>query len=67
MAASFVVTITLSFWVSALPALPLLAVGFVAPNGDLLWRALREARRGRQNGLPGTRFPGREGDEDKAE
>jgi hypothetical protein len=45
MTASFVITIVIGFRFSALPALPLLAVGFVAPNADLLWRALRGARR----------------------
>ena len=43
MVASFIVTVIVSFQFSALPALPLLAVGFVAPNADLLWRALRQA------------------------
>jgi hypothetical protein len=47
MAASFVVTVTIGLWFSALPALPLLAVGFVAPNADLLWRAAVAARAGR--------------------
>lgn len=45
MTGSFVITIVIGFRFSALPALPLLAVGFVAPNVDLLWRALRRARR----------------------
>lgn len=67
MAASFVITIVLSFWVSALPALPLLAVGFVAPNGDILWRALREARRGGQGGLRAPGRPGHGDDEGRAE
>ena len=44
MVASFIVTVIVSFWFSALPALPLLAIGFVAPNADLLWRAIRRAR-----------------------
>jgi len=43
MTASFIVTVIISFRFSALPALPLLAVGFVAPNADLLWQALRQA------------------------
>lgn len=46
MSASFVVTVTIGLWFSALPALPLLAVGFVAPNADLLWRAVAAARSG---------------------
>jgi nitrate reductase NapE component len=38
MTASFLATMVIGLWVSALPALPLLAVAFVAANGDLLWR-----------------------------
>jgi len=36
-------TMTLATWldVDGLPALPLLAVGFLLPNADLLWRAVR--------------------------
>jgi len=45
MVASFIITVIVSFWYSALPALPLLALGFVAPNADLLWRALSQALR----------------------
>jgi uncharacterized membrane protein SirB2 len=30
--------------VGGLPALPLLALGFLLPNADLLWRAVRQAR-----------------------
>jgi hypothetical protein len=39
-------TLALSYWadVRGLPALPLLALGFLLPNADLLWRAVREAR-----------------------
>jgi hypothetical protein len=39
-------TLALATWldVSGLPALPLLSVGFLLPNADLLWRAVR--RRG---------------------
>jgi hypothetical protein len=32
--------------VGGLPALPFLSVGFLAANGDLLWRRLRAERRG---------------------
>ena len=44
--ASFGVTMALAiyadpFGIGGLPALPLLCVGFVAPNADLLWRDLR--------------------------
>jgi hypothetical protein len=44
--ASFGVTITLAFWRSlgGLPALPLLSLGFLAPNADLLWKRWRAER-----------------------
>jgi hypothetical protein len=44
--ASFGATMALAVWTGAggLPALPLLAVGFIAPNADLLWRRLRRSR-----------------------
>jgi hypothetical protein len=32
------------FDVGGLPALPLLSLGFLLPNADLLWRAVRRAR-----------------------
>jgi hypothetical protein len=32
------------FDVGGLPALPLLSLGFLLPNADILWRAVREAR-----------------------
>jgi hypothetical protein len=55
---SFGATIALAEWLSrgglsflpaafklgGLPALPLLALAFIAPNADLLWRAIRKAR-----------------------
>jgi hypothetical protein len=41
MVASFLVTIAAAMWWTALPALPLLSVAFLAVNGDLLWRRLR--------------------------
>ena len=46
MVASFGLTLALAIWVDpfdlgGLPALPLLALAFLAPNADLLWRALR--------------------------
>jgi hypothetical protein len=46
MTASFGVTLLLAtgFDVAGLPALPLLCVGFLAPNGDLVWRDLQRAR-----------------------
>jgi hypothetical protein len=50
MSASFGLTLALTyfFYLGGLPALPLLAVGFLVANGDLLWRALR-ARRASRN------------------
>jgi hypothetical protein len=40
---SFGATLAISVWwgVGGLPALPLLSVGFLLPNADLLWRRLR--------------------------
>jgi hypothetical protein len=47
MAASFGTTLALAVWLdlSGLPALPLLSLGFLIPNADLIWRQLRGARR----------------------
>ena len=44
--ASFAVTLLAAtlFDVAGLPALPLLSLGFLAPNADLLWRQLRSER-----------------------
>jgi hypothetical protein len=43
LAASFGVTLALAVWLdlSGLPALPLLSLGFLLPNADLLWRDVR--------------------------
>jgi hypothetical protein len=43
---SFGATMSLAIWqdVGGLPALPLLAVAFLAPNADLVWRRLRRSR-----------------------
>jgi hypothetical protein len=43
MTASFGLTIvlTVAFDVVGLPALPLLSLGFLAANADLIWRALK--------------------------
>jgi hypothetical protein len=41
MVASFLVTIALAMWWTALPALPLLSVTFLCVNADLLYRRLR--------------------------
>jgi hypothetical protein len=44
---SFGATMAIAVWqeVGGLPALPLLAVGFLGPNADLLWRRLRRSSR----------------------
>jgi hypothetical protein len=44
LAASLGGTMALATWlnVDGLPALPLLAVGFLLPNADLLWRSVRD-------------------------
>jgi len=46
MTASFGATLALTYflYLGGLPALPLLAIGFLAANADLLWRAAREWR-----------------------
>jgi hypothetical protein len=46
MTASFGVTIAIAVWLDlgGLPALPLLSLGFLLANGDLLWRRLRLER-----------------------
>ena len=41
MVVSFLATIAAAMWWTALPALPLLSVAFLAVNGDLLWKKLR--------------------------
>ena len=41
MVVSFLATIAAAMWWTALPALPLLSVAFLAVNGDLLWRKLQ--------------------------
>ena len=49
LAASFGATLALAVWldIGGLPALPLLSLGFLIPNADLLWRELQGARRRR--------------------
>jgi hypothetical protein len=42
MVVSFLTTIAAAMWWTALPALPLLSVAFLAVNSDLLWRKLRQ-------------------------
>ena len=46
MTASFGLTLSGTYFleVDGLPALPLLAIGFLAANADLLWRMWREQR-----------------------
>jgi len=50
MAASFVVTVAFALWWRALPALPLLSLGFLAVNADLLVAAVRRERAARREG-----------------
>jgi hypothetical protein len=47
MVASFGATMAVAVWwdIGGLPALPLLSLGFVLPNSDLLWRELQASRR----------------------
>jgi hypothetical protein len=58
--ASIALTMTLAVWldVGGLPALPLLSLGFLLPNADLLWRELRRSRARRTRP---EREPAREG------
>ena len=44
-------TVALVWWLadSGLPALPAVCLGFLLPNADLIWRHVREARRGRRD------------------
>ena len=46
MTASFGVTVALAVWLDlgGLPALPLLSLGFLLANGDLLWSQMRSRR-----------------------
>src|SRR5207237_2790260 len=46
------------FDVGGLPALPLLSLGFLLPNADLLWRAVRQARAQRVCGARPSRHAG---------
>jgi hypothetical protein len=45
--ASVGATLAIAVWanVGGLPALPLLSIGFLVPNADLLWRAVRQRPR----------------------
>jgi hypothetical protein len=57
---SFGATLALAVWreLDGLPALPLLALGFLLANGDLIWSRLRRERAGRFE-ESGTRSSGR--------
>jgi hypothetical protein len=46
MVLSFVASIAAGFWLTAVPALPLLSVAVLLVNADLLWRQMRPARAG---------------------
>jgi hypothetical protein len=50
MTACLSLTILLVWWVAAsgLPALPAVALGFLVPNADLIWRHVQETRRARR-------------------
>ncbi len=52
MIASFLVTLAVAMWWTALPALPLLSLSFLAVNADLLWRGARPGADARAAGLP---------------
>jgi hypothetical protein len=45
-------TLAVAFDVAGLPALPLLSLGFLVPNADLLWRAFRSRGDGAVRGDP---------------
>ena len=47
-ALSLTLVATYAFDLGGLPALPALSLGFLLPNADLIWRALRERRRQRR-------------------
>jgi len=56
MALSFGVTVACAVWwnLDGLPALPALSFGFLVPNADLLWRALRSGSSGDAASIPGA-------------
>ena len=58
--ASFGVTIalTVAFDLRGLPALPLLSLGFLAPNADLLWERISRERRSVESGTRSSRRNG---------
>ena len=54
MTLSFGVTVACAVWwnLDGLPALPALSLGFLVPNADLLWRALRNGSTGDPASVP---------------
>jgi hypothetical protein len=52
MIASFLVTLAVAMWWTALPALPLLSLSFLAVNADLMWRGARPGANARVAGIP---------------
>jgi hypothetical protein len=58
---SFGATLALAVWrdIGGLPALPLLALGFLLANADLLWSRVRSELREGRSGRTGTRSSGR--------
>jgi hypothetical protein len=56
MTLSFGVTVACAVWwnLDGLPALPALSLGFLVPNADLLWRALRSGSSGDAASIPGA-------------
>ena len=56
LAASFGLTLALAVWLDlgGLPALPLLSLGFLLPNADLLWRDVRRVLREDRRGMSGA-------------
>jgi hypothetical protein len=51
-ALSATLLLTYALDLNGLPALPAISLGFLVPNGDLLWRSLRTERRGTRRAPP---------------
>ena len=58
MTLSFGATLAAAAYWRGVPALPLLAIGFLAANADLIWQRLRPERRERHSVETGTRSSG---------